>query len=146
MWIRRIGLHLDIHRGTCGAGEGDRYLWWKRLETMMTSDGVVRAAQLSPGTWAFSASDDSLKGLISALLIPPHSSFHKHATCMESMHMIMSLHHNACFGWQRSQSDLLRRVMINNCPKTIRSTCLAGSSDGATSSGPRKATVFSGAL
>ena len=28
----------------------------------------------------------------------------------------------------------------------VRSTCLAGSSDGATSSGPRKATVFSGGL
>ena len=92
-------LLLDMHRGTCGNGKGDRYLWWKSLETMMTSDGVVRAAQLSPGTWAFSASDDSLKGLISALLIPPHSSFHKHATCMESMHMIMSPQHNACFGW-----------------------------------------------
>ena len=85
VWIRRVVLHLDIHRGTCGDGKGDRYLWWKRLETMMTSDGVVRAAQLSPGTWAFSASDDSLKGLISALLIPPHSSFHKHATCMGSI-------------------------------------------------------------
>ena len=47
-------LHLDMHRGTCGDGKGDRYLWWKSLETMMTSDGVVRAAQLSPGTWAFS--------------------------------------------------------------------------------------------
>ena len=44
-------LHLDMHRGTCGAGEGDRYLWWKSLETIMTSDGVVRAAQLSRGTW-----------------------------------------------------------------------------------------------
>ena len=100
-------MYLDKHSGTCGDGDGDRYLWWKSLETMMTSDGVVRAAQLSPGTWAFSASDDSLKGLISALLIPPHSSFHKHATCMESMHMIMSLQHNAWLGWWRSQSDLL---------------------------------------
>ena len=42
-------LYLDKHSGTCGDGEGDRYLWWKSLETMMTSDGVVRAAQLSPG-------------------------------------------------------------------------------------------------
>ena len=99
MWIFWGVLYLDKHSGTCGDGEGDRYLWWKSLEAIMTSDGVVRAAQLSPGTWAFSASDDSLKGLISALLIPPHSSFHKHATCMESMHMSMSPQHNACFGW-----------------------------------------------
>ena len=113
-------LYLDKHSETCGAGEGDRYLWWKSLETMMTSDGVVRAAQLSPGTWAFSASDDSLKGLISALLIPPHSSFHKHATCMESMHMIMSLQHNAWLGWWRSQSDLLTH---KGYEKTLEKDC-----------------------
>ena len=42
-------VHLDMYSGTCGDGKGDRYLWWKSLEAIMTSDGVVRAAQLSRG-------------------------------------------------------------------------------------------------